>query len=165
MTNSPETTAPTCCAGTAVTMSSRAKAATIFCSAAPATTHLFGGPGNDTLVGGRGRDTLWGGDGMDQYVFNALNEGVDRINDFRTSGASADQIVFAAAIFTGFVGDDGADLVAGGFLRTFVSGGETTIQLDADGGGNAWLTIAQLSDPLTTAAVAARVIVVPDLLA
>lgn len=44
---------------------------------------LIGGGGNDTLIGGAGNDTLNGGTGADTFVFNALAEKIDRIEDFR----------------------------------------------------------------------------------
>jgi Ca2+-binding RTX toxin-like protein len=43
---------------------------------------LFGLDGADTLVGGDGADQLTGGTGADWFIFNAVNEGVDRIVDF-----------------------------------------------------------------------------------
>jgi Ca2+-binding RTX toxin-like protein len=45
---------------------------------------LTGGGGNDILVGGAGRDTLIGGIGRDRFVFQARNQGVDRISGFST---------------------------------------------------------------------------------
>jgi Ca2+-binding RTX toxin-like protein len=124
---------------------------------------LQGGDGNDVLIGGKGRDILVGGDGMDQLVFNSLREGVDTIRDFHSSGACADQIVLAESMFTGFAGHGGADLVAGGFLRTTTVSGHSEIQIDANGGGNAWRTIAELSTPLTSSELAGRVVTFTDL--
>jgi Ca2+-binding RTX toxin-like protein len=43
---------------------------------------ISGGAGNDVLIGGTGNDTLTGGTGLDQFVFNATNEGLDQIKDF-----------------------------------------------------------------------------------
>ena len=43
---------------------------------------IKGGAGNDVLIGGTGNDTLTGGAGNDQFVFNATNEGLDKITDF-----------------------------------------------------------------------------------
>jgi Ca2+-binding RTX toxin-like protein len=87
---------------------------------------LDGGKGNDTLIGGAGRDKLTGGDGADQFVFNAVADGVDTITDFATRGGNQDRIVFGTSVFEGFTGDDGFDLVAGGFLRAQAAAGGRT---------------------------------------
>jgi hypothetical protein len=65
-------------------------------------------------------------------------------------------------MFTGFAGHGGADLVAGGFLRATTVGGHSEIQIDANGGGNAWRTIAELSGQLTTSELAGRVVTFAD---
>jgi Ca2+-binding RTX toxin-like protein len=106
---------------------------------------LDGGKGRDILVGGKGKDTLTGGEDVDWFVFNNLDDAKDEIRDFDTSGADKDVIVLADTMFSNFTGDDGADLVAGGFLRANTSHGKTEIQLDIDGGGNSWHTIAEFS--------------------
>ncbi len=123
---------------------------------------LDGGRGRDVLVGGTGDDTLRGGDGIDWFVFTTPADGTDRIRDFQTRGDARDQIVFAATLFTNFTGDDGADLVAGGFLRARTTHGQTDIQVDADGGGNTWTTIAELSGRLSTDTLAQQVIIQHD---
>ena len=43
---------------------------------------LIGGLGNDSLTGGRGPDTLKGAGGADKFIFNALNEGGDKVAFF-----------------------------------------------------------------------------------
>ena len=43
---------------------------------------LRGGKGHDLLFGERGRDVLSGGHGKDQFVYNSVSEGGDRITDF-----------------------------------------------------------------------------------
>jgi hypothetical protein len=71
--------------------------------------------------------------------------------------------VLAQTMFTGFAGDDGADLVAGGFLRArSISGGKTEIQVDVDGGGNSWQALAEVSTQLTSAQLAEQVVLVQD---
>jgi hypothetical protein len=66
------------------------------------------------------------------------------IRDFTTRGPDRDVIVLADTMFSNFTGDDGADLVAGGFLRANISYGMTEVQVNIDGGGNSWQTIAEL---------------------
>ena len=58
---------------------------------------LLGGAGNDILVGGFGNDVLTGGTGLDQFRFNASNEGIDRITDFSV----IDDTIAVAAAFGG----------------------------------------------------------------
>ncbi len=124
---------------------------------------LDGGKGDDVLVGGKGKDTLTGGDGIDKFVFNSIDDARDVIRDFDKTGSDKDQIVLAQTMFTGFAGDDGADLVAGGFLRArSISGGKTEIQVDVDGGGNSWQALAEVSTQLTSAQLAAQVVLVQD---
>lgn len=63
---------------------------------------LSGGAGRDVLVGGTGVDVLTGGTGADVFVFNAKNEGTDRITDFsRAQGdrLAIDNMGFATDFF------------------------------------------------------------------
>jgi 2',3'-cyclic-nucleotide 2'-phosphodiesterase (5'-nucleotidase family) len=120
-----------------------------------ANDELDGGHGNDVLIGGLGNDKLEGGSGSDHFVFRSLDEGVDWIEDLKTKGSDQDQIVFLDSMFEGFSGDDGLDLVAGGFLRAQgASGGRTNVQVDIDGGGDEFVTIAIIDDRITTGTVA-----------
>lgn len=57
---------------------------------------LTGGRGNDILTGGTGRDKLISGVGRDRFVFQAKNQGIDRISDFSTV---FDRLDFSAAGF------------------------------------------------------------------
>jgi Ca2+-binding RTX toxin-like protein len=57
---------------------------------------LQGGPGNDRLTGGEGNDRLWGGEGNDRL---AGGPGLDRLiggpgNDWLSGGPQADVFVF-----------------------------------------------------------------------
>jgi Ca2+-binding RTX toxin-like protein len=110
---------------------------------------LEAGQGNDVLIGGAGNDRLIGGDGVDQFAFTSL-DGIDTITDFKMNGSSQDQFAFDTSLFEGFTGDDGFDLVGGGFLRTqFVQGNRTEIQIDADGGSDAFQAIALVNGRIT----------------
>jgi Ca2+-binding RTX toxin-like protein len=110
---------------------------------------LDGGNNDDVLVGGFGNDTLTGGGGVDRFVFDSLNDARDTIKDFKGTGSAQDFLVFDPGMFTGFNGDDGTDLVAGGFMRTVASGDYTQVQIDLNGGANAWATIAELTGTFT----------------
>ncbi len=115
---------------------------------------LQGGAGNDVLAGGAGDDVLTGGAGQDTFVFANLGDGIDTIADFRLSGSSADQIGLSSSLFTNFAGDDVFDLIGSGFLRAVAGENGTSIQIDHDGGGNGFETIAVLDGSLTNGMLA-----------
>jgi Ca2+-binding RTX toxin-like protein len=84
---------------------------------------LNGGAGNDTLVGGMGKDTLTGGTGADSFTFNAANEGIDNIRDFKV--LDNDLILISAAGF-------GGGLVTGSLTASqFVSGAGISTATDS----------------------------------
>ncbi len=120
---------------------------------------LLGGEGNDLLVGGAGNDKLTGGAGADQFGFNTARDGIDTITDFTVTGSAQDQIVLAAGMFQGFGGSDAFGLIGGGFLRTQVSGGQTQIQIDVDGGGNNYQTLALVNGHLSNGMLADHLLV------
>lgn len=119
---------------------------------------LDGGAGDDVLFGGTGADTLTGGAGNDQFVFTSVGEGVDTITDFKTTGTSADQIVLSASMFENFGGDDPFDLIGSGFLRAVASGGTTQIQIDVNGGGNSFVTLATINGTVSNGVLADHVV-------
>jgi Ca2+-binding RTX toxin-like protein len=126
---------------------------------------LNGGHGDDVLVGGHGNDELDGGRGADWFVFTNANEGVDSIDDFDVRGSDQDSIVFVRSMFSGFDGEDGADLVAGGFLRAQATWGHATkVQIDVDGGGNDFVTIAVIDNNISTAKLAQHTSLVDSIL-
>ena len=61
--------------------------------------------GNNVMVGGTGNDKLFGGSGIDQFVFNATNEGIDQIYNFH----AGDLVDFAAAGFGNHLAVAGAN--------------------------------------------------------
>ncbi|MEG3155927.1 VCBS domain-containing protein, partial [Sphingomonas sp. RB1R13] len=106
--------------------------------------YLYGGAGNDTLNGGSGNDTLVGGTGADTLNGGAGNDTFVLSNDVITDGtANADTI-------TGYTAGEVIDITqiltqAGalsGFIRLLVNG---DLQVDLDGGGNSYVTIAHLT--------------------
>lgn len=123
---------------------------------------LKGGAGNDVIRGGAGNDTLTGGAGFDQYLFSSLSDGIDTITDFKVSGASADQLVLSTGMFQNFSGDDAFDLIGSGFLRAVSCNGETKIQIDVDGGGDSFATLATLTGSISNGVLADHTIVVQD---
>jgi Ca2+-binding RTX toxin-like protein len=116
---------------------------------------LTGGDGHDLLIGGRGRDVLVGGAGGDRFLYQAPDEGFDRIADF---GAGADLIVVSAETFGGGL-VAGVPLAAGQLVvhaastataaagtGQFIFNRATSVLLwDADGaGGGAAVALARL---------------------
>jgi len=92
---------------------------------------LEGGLGNDILDGGEGDDLLSGGDGVDCFWFSTLG-GTDRIGDFQ-AGPGGD-VIDLKSVLSGVGEATGAALQS--WLRIEVSGGDSTISIDADGTGN-----------------------------
>lgn len=116
---------------------------------------LDGKAGDDTLAGGRGDDRLTGGPGSDTFSFHGRDEGVDTITDFAIAGNDQDMLAFSRAIFDGPSGDDGLALVDGGFLRAQDAPGDrTAVQIDSDGGGDDFETIALVGTRITTTELA-----------
>lgn len=123
---------------------------------------LKGGAGNDVITGGAGNDTLTGGAGNDQFVFGSVGDGIDTITDFKMSGASEDQIVMSASMFQNFTGDDAFDLVGSGYMRALFGNGTTEIQIDVDGGGDSFVTLAMLTGNISNGVLADHVVIHQD---
>ncbi|RCJ16672.1 hypothetical protein A6S26_32870 [Nostoc sp. ATCC 43529] len=117
---------------------------------------LKGGNGNDTLSGGKGNDSLIGGSGIDRFVFNSLNEGVDKIYDFNT----ANEVIQVSA--AGFGGGLSAGVLSASQLRIGVSAntnaqrfiynsatGALFFDKDGSAGAFAQVQFAQLSTGLS----------------
>ena len=66
-------------------------------------------------------------------------------------------------MFENFTGDDAFDLIGSGYLRTVSAGGTIQIQVDADGGGDAFVTMASLNGNVSNGVLADHVIVQHDL--
>jgi serralysin len=117
---------------------------------------LYGGIGNDlldgdllndTLVGGKGTDSLIGGTGSDTFVFTGVQDsrpGASARDTLDFSQADGDLIDLGAIdADTGQAGDQafflggGAFTGAAGELIQFDSGGNTVIEGDVDGDGEA----------------------------
>lgn len=103
---------------------------------------LTGGSGEDTLLGGLGSDILSGGVDADTFLWNELDEAGDTITDFQ-SGVGADRLDIGD-LLVGF-NEETSD--ANDFVRFVTSGGDTILQVDADGaiGGSNFVSIATLT--------------------
>ena len=98
---------------------------------------LVGTAGNDILIGGQGNDILTGDLGADTFKWQAGDTGLDTVIDFNRGGGAA---------YNPAEGDvlNLADLLQGetavaanltSFLNFSLSGSDTVIKVDADGGG------------------------------
>ncbi len=90
---------------------------------------IYGGAGNDRIVGGAGSDTLYGGSGADTFLYEAINDGVDRIKDFNK--AEGDKLDLSA-LLNGF---DPVTESINDFVFATHSGGNTTISVNMAGTG------------------------------
>lgn len=105
----------------------------------PADT-LYGGAGDDTLVEGDGLDVLYGGDGADTFTFgsaSAFND-VDQIGDFDTSEGD---VIDISDVLSGYDAqtDDITD-----FVQITDNGTDSTLAIDANGGGDSFSTVATI---------------------
>jgi Ca2+-binding RTX toxin-like protein len=109
---------------------------------------LYGGSGNDSLRGGSGTDDLSGGSGADRFVFDDGEFGgmsrstADYIGDFSRSEGDRIDLRPVDAVAGGtddaftFIGNQNFTGVAGQ-LRYFISSGDTFVQGDTNGDGQA----------------------------
>ncbi len=67
----------------------------------------------------------------------------DRVIDF-TAGAGGDAVDLTTLLSN--LGYSGADAFADGWVRTVQSGAHTLVQIDADGGGDGFATLATLEN-------------------
>jgi hypothetical protein len=96
-----------------------------------------GDNGTDVISGGAGLDILFGGDGADTFVFEAASAfaNTDVIQDFRYAQGDSLDISDIITGFTGTITDH---------VQFLNSGGNTLVQVDADGVGG-YSTIAQIN--------------------
>lgn len=102
---------------------------------------LIGGKGEDILVGGREFDDLKGGSGRDQFVFRALQDGGDSIQDFNRQ-----DVIVLAEIF-GLESYNSLNPFED-YLQIQTVGSDTVVQIDPDGGlgNNPFVTLVTLKN-------------------
>ncbi|MGF1619233.1 MAG: M10 family metallopeptidase C-terminal domain-containing protein [Rhodomicrobiaceae bacterium] len=98
-------------------------------------------PGN--ADGGLGADTLTGGAGRDRFAYHSVEEGGDTITDFET-GPAGD--VIDLSVFAARWNWADADIVKAGYARFVQDGDNVLAQVDQDGGGDNFVTLATLLD-------------------
>lgn len=103
--------------------------------------NINGGGGNDFLYGGAGTDTLTGSTGGDVFVFENATAfgGSDTITDFST--AQVDKLNISDLLDA----YDPLNDAISDFVRITDNGTHSFLSVDADGGGNSFTQIAQLS--------------------
>ncbi len=99
---------------------------------------VHGGIGNDWIYGDLGIDTLYGGSGTDRFTF-ALNGSVDTVRDFKKSEGD---ILDIDNILTNY---DPLTQAITDFVRITESGSNSFLDIDANGGANSFVRVAQLS--------------------
>jgi Ca2+-binding RTX toxin-like protein len=100
---------------------------------------LNGEIGNDTLVGGAGQDFLAGRSGADHFDFKTLDGSVDRITDFQ-KGATGDVLDIANILY----GFNPHTSVLDNFVHFTHQASDTVVQVNADGAGNDFVSVAVL---------------------
>lgn len=108
---------------------------------------INGGNNNDTLNMGLGTDTVSGGSGADIFAFESGSTTTDTITDF--SALEGDKINIANLLGAY---DPLQDLISD-FVSYSVSGGNTTLSVDASGGGS-YAALATLTGVSLTGTVA-----------
>lgn len=97
---------------------------------------LVGDSGHNELTGGAGDDVLYGGDGADSFVFLQGDTSVDTIMDFSFDDGD---ILDIADLLTDYLGDTST---IGEFVQIVNQNGDAQINVDADGQGDGFKTVA-----------------------
>ena len=116
---------------------------------------ISGGAGDDYIWGGAGSDTLFGGLWRDRVAFHDLSEAGDVIADFET-GLRGDQIDLS--VMRARLNWEAGDPIANGYLRWVQSGSDVLVQINADGAGSDFTTLATLTGVNASSLSSANVI-------
>ncbi len=103
--------------------------------------YLTGGAGDDILYGGADTDIMTGDTGADEFVFENSTAfgGSDTITDFSTAEVDTLNISDLLDVY------DSLNDAISDFVRITDNGTHSFVSVDADGGGNSFTQIAQLS--------------------
>lgn len=107
---------------------------------------IDGGIGDDLIVGGEGADTLYGDQGADLFLFQSIAEAGDTIMDFEL-GTDGD-IINITDVLAGF--DANTDVISD-FVQLAANGSDTELQVNTDGQGNDFVTLATFDGGLGAA--------------
>ncbi|WP_407067293.1 calcium-binding protein [Methylobacterium sp. Leaf111] len=114
---------------------------------------LKGNEGTDYLWGGAGTDTLTGGSGQDRFAFHQVSEAGDIITDFR-AGSGGD-ILDLSVMDKRY--EWHGDIFQEGYVKFVQSGADTLLKVDANGGGDGFITLATLKDVSAGSLTAANI--------
>ena len=104
---------------------------------------LVAGEDPATLVGDGGDDILVGGDSSDLFDYNALSDRGTTGDVISRFQQGSDKLDLHDLLET-FSGYDGANAFSDGYLQFVQSGNDTLVQVDSDGGANAFETLLTL---------------------
>jgi len=98
---------------------------------------INGGAGNDTMIGGTGADTFDVSTGTDRMIWRAedVGTGVDQIN-----GLASGDILQIGDVLPGYSGGSST-----GFVQVIGNVTNILVQVDGNGGGDSWATLAQVN--------------------
>jgi Ca2+-binding RTX toxin-like protein len=113
---------------------------------------MNGGAGNDYIYGGDGADVLTGGTGRDRFTFHKIEDRGDTITDFATGGSGDIIDVSVMAARYEWKGDPFAQ----GYVRAIQSGSDTLVQVDQNGRGDGYVTMATLKNVSASALTSAN---------
>jgi Ca2+-binding RTX toxin-like protein len=103
--------------------------------------NLQGLDGNDTLIGGAGADRLVGGTGSDTFLYRAVGDQGDTAADFTKSEVD---VLNLTQLLTSIGAPHSSAAFSNGYLQFTVSGANTLVQVDANGGGDSFTTLVTL---------------------
>ena len=105
---------------------------------------------------------MHGGAGIDVFRLDSRRASTC-IDDFTTKGGSKDKLSFARSLFEDFDGNV-ADLFSEGYVRTqSAPGNATNVQVDVDGGGDNFVTVAVLNGSISNGTLASQTVILNDI--
>ena len=103
---------------------------------------ISGNDGDDYIWGGAGADTLFGGWGRDRFAYHDMSEAGDTIADFQ-GGLWGDQIDLS--VLRARLNWSDGNPIENGYLRWLQVGNDVQVQIDPDGVGGDFTTLATLT--------------------
>lgn len=116
---------------------------------------ISGNDGDDYIWGGAGADTLFGGLGRDRFAFHDMSEAGDTIADFQ-GGLWGDQIDLS--VLRARLDWSDGDPIENGYLRFQQIGSDVQVQIDPDGVGGNFTTLATLTGVSASSLSAANIL-------
>jgi Ca2+-binding RTX toxin-like protein len=111
-------------------------------------TTLAGSTGNEVIQSGAADETMSGGGGNDIFDFNSMTDAADVVTDFHVGNTSSDTNADVLDIGDILPAPTQGATSAGtlnGYVTLVDDGTNTTVRVDADGGGNSFQTLVTLN--------------------